>query len=224
MVRHGPFFMPRCRALLPALLGLLCLTACIPQPRDRHIARPRPTVLPNSAQMAQCTADLTAQGAHFRVLPDYRNETGCSAINAVMLTGAGASITNLGATRCPLANAFVRWVKGPVQQAAQDVYGAHVARVVTMGSYACRQVRGVARASLSEHAFANAIDVSGFVLTNGRSVTVATGWTGAAQDADFLRRIRKAACQRFQTVLSPDYNAAHHDHLHLDLGRGPYCR
>lgn len=224
MVRHDPFFMPRRRALPPALLALLCLTACIPQPRDRHIARPRPQPLPNAAQMAQCTADLTAQGARFRVLPDYRNATGCSAINAVLLTGAGASITNLGATRCPLAQAFVLWVKGPVQRAAQDVYGSRVTRVVTMGSYSCRQVRGVARASLSEHAFANAIDVSGFVLTNGRTITVASGWAGAAQDAAFLRRIRKAACERFQTVLSPDYNAAHRDHLHLDLGRGPYCR
>jgi hypothetical protein len=224
MVRHGPFFMPQRPALWSALLLMLGLTACIPQPSDRHLARPRPSLQPDSAMMRQCTADLTAQGARYRVLPDYRNDSGCSAINAVALSAAGASIANLGATRCPLASAFVRWVKGPVQQAAQDVYRARVARVVTMGSYSCRQVRGVARASLSEHAFANAIDVSGFVLTNGRTVTVATGWTGAAEDEDFLRRIRKAACQRFQTVLSPDYNVAHRDHLHLDLGRGPYCR
>jgi hypothetical protein len=218
MVRHGPFFRPSLVLMLVALAG------CIPQVTDRHRVRPRAAPVPNSEALRQCTADLNKMGAKYRVLPDYRGPGGCSAINSILLTGAGPSITGLRATQCPLARNFAAWVRGPVQQAARDIYGQSLVRVDTMGSYACRTVRGIASASLSEHAFANAIDVSGFVLANGRRVTVLAGWQGDRQDADFLRRIRKAACRQFQTVLSPDYNAAHRDHLHLDMGRGPYCR
>jgi hypothetical protein len=218
MVRHGPF------SLVLSVLILCALSGCVFRPADRHRAPARPAALPNNAMMRQCTAELTRMGAAFHVLPDKREPGGCSAINTVLLTGAGARITQLRATQCPLARNFVAWVKGPVQQAARDIYGQPVIRVDTLGSYACRQVRGIASASLSEHAFANAIDVGGFGLADGRRIAVLTGWNGSQQDAAFLRRIRKAACRQFQTVLSPDYNLAHRDHLHLDMGRGPYCR
>jgi hypothetical protein len=218
MVRHGPFFW----IVLP--LALTALSGCIPQVTDRHRVRPHAAPVPNSELVRQCTADLNKMGARYKVLPDYRGEGGCSAINSILLTGAGASITGLRATQCPLARNFAAWVRGPVQQAARDIYGQAIVRVETMGSYACRTVRGIASASLSEHAFANAIDVSAFVLADGRRISVLNGWGAEGEDADFLRRIRKAACRTFQTVLSPDYNAAHRDHLHLDLGRGPYCR
>lgn len=218
MVRHGPF-----SVLAPLLIGVL-VSGCIPRASDSHKVKRIPAPVPNSALMRQCTADLNRLGAQYKVLPDYRGEGGCSAINSVLLTGAGARITNLRATQCPLARNFSAWVQGPVQEAARKIYGLAVVRVETMGSYACRQVRGIASASLSEHAFANAIDVSGFVLADGRRVTVLSGWTGKREDAEFLRTIKKAACKRFQTVLSPEFNAAHRDHLHLDMGRGPYCR
>lgn len=217
MVRHGPFFLPA------LLLLVLLLSGCIPR-LDRHKGPAHPGPIPNSALVRQCTADLNRLDARYRVLPDFRGTNGCSAINSVLLTAAGASISNLRATQCPLARNFAAWVRGPVQEAARDVYGTAVVRVETMGSYACRQVRGVASTDMSEHAYANAIDVAGFVLANGRRVTVLGGWSSNKEDGAFLREIRKAACKRFQTVLSPDYNAAHRDHLHLDMGRGPYCR
>ncbi|MFM7028208.1 MAG: extensin family protein [Chakrabartia sp.] len=218
MVRHGPFSVP------VLLLMLAALSGCIPQVTDRHRVRARAAPVPNSELMRQCTADLNKMGARYKALADYRGPGNCSAINSILLTGAGANITGLRATQCPLARNFAAWIRGPVQQAARDFYGQSIVRVETMGSYACRTVRGVASASLSEHAFANAIDVSGFVLASGRRITVLNGWTTGGDDAEFLRRIRKAACRQFQTVLSPDYNAAHRDHLHLDMGRGPYCR
>ncbi len=77
---------------------------------------------------------------------------------------------------------------------------------------------------LSEHALANAVDVAGFDLADGRRVMVETGWrSDDARVREFLQVIHTSACRRFQTVLSPDYNAAHHNHLHLDMGRGPFC-
>jgi len=41
-------------------------------------------------------------------------------------------------------------------------------------------------------------------------------WNDADDDAAFLREVRSGACELFSTVLSPDYNAAHADHLHFD--------
>ena len=76
----------------------------------------------------------------------------------------------------------------------------------------------------SEHATANAVDISGFVLADGRRIVVDSGWNGTDDERRFLRSVRAAACKRFRTVLSPDFNAAHQDHFHFDLGRGPFCR
>ncbi|WP_375292508.1 extensin family protein, partial [Sphingomonas melonis] len=68
----------------------------------------------------------------------------------------------------------------------------------------------------SEHATADAVDIAGFRLADGRRITVVGDWTGSGDKAAFLREVRDGACRLFATTLSPDYNAAHRDHLHLD--------
>ena len=62
-------------------------------------------------------------------------------------------------------------------------------------------------------------------LKDGRRITVLGDW-GAADPAthDFLQAIHASACKRFGTVLSPDYNAAHRNHLHLEDDRARFCR
>ena len=83
---------------------------------------------------------------------------------------------------------------------------------------------------MSEHATANAYDIAGFKLADGRMVTLKQGWNGSA--GTFLRDLRLSACLLFNMVLSPDYNADHADHFHFDMGRGaaaikaqsPWCR
>jgi hypothetical protein len=92
-----------------------------------------------------------------------------------------------------------------------------------MGSYSCRNVAGTARRS--GHATASAIDVSGFVLADGRRITIAGGWSsGSAAEREFLRTIHTSACKRFGMVLGPAYNAAHEDHLHLERSGKGMCR
>ena len=71
---------------------------------------------------------------------------------------------------------------------------------------------------------ADALDVAGFVLSDGRRVRVLSGWRGDARDAAFLRDVHAGACRVFDAVLGPDYNAAHHDHFHLDRGSLKVCR
>lgn len=83
-----------------------------------------------------------------------------------------------------------------------------------MGSFACRNVAGTSRRSA--HASADAIDIGGFVLADGRCISVQDGWSGSAQEREFLRIVQRSACRRFNTVLGPDYNADHHDHFHVE--------
>ncbi len=174
--------------------------------------------------MRQCVAGLQSLGARYTILPDRSFGAGCSAVNSVLLTGAGVPITNIAAIQCPLASALTLWVRGSVQQAANASFGTRVVKIETMGAYSCRNIIGGRGTGLSEHASANAVDVSAFVLADGRRISVQQGWNGAEDERDFLRAIHKTACARFQTVLSPDYNAAHYNHFHFDMGRGPYCR
>jgi hypothetical protein len=68
----------------------------------------------------------------------------------------------------------------------------------------------------SEHARANAVDIAGFRLEDGTRISVAADWNDKGGKGRFLHQVRDGACRLFATVLSPDYNAAHHDHLHLD--------
>lgn len=89
-------------------------------------------------------------------------------------------------------------------------------RIEHFGSYNCRRIGGGEGGSWSEHSTADAIDVAGFRLADGRRVTVVRDWKGTGPEATFLHRVRAGACRLFATTLSPDYNAAHHDHLHLD--------
>ncbi len=103
-----------------------------------------------------------------------------------------------------------------VQPAAQRLLGERVASVDHFGSYSCRRLYGRGEGAFSEHATANALDIAGFRLAGGRRITVRRDWAGDGKDAAFLHAVRDGACDLFATVLSPDYNAAHADHLHLD--------
>ncbi|MEO1001015.1 MAG: extensin family protein, partial [Pseudomonadota bacterium] len=66
--------------------------------------------------------------------------------------------------------------------------------------------------------------ISGVVLTDGRRLRLLSDWDGGRAEAAFFREIRDGLCERFRVVLSPDYNALHADHFHVDLGRWRACR
>jgi hypothetical protein len=158
-------------------------------------------------------------------LPDRTFDNGCSALGAVQLLDLGTPVTNLGAMTCPLAEAFEKWVREAVQPAARVWLGSRVARIESFGTYSCRPVNGQAGERLSEHGRANAVDVGAFTLDDGRRITILAGWSGADENVRrFLHAIHDSGCRRFSVGLGPDANAFHRDHLHFDMGRGPYCR
>jgi hypothetical protein len=170
----------------------------------------------------QCFSDLGKANVRFSPLPNRQFGGGCSQIDSIKLLDVGADVTNLGPVKCELAGKFAAWTEYAVKRAARKYLGSDLKRIETMGSYSCRNIAGSGK--LSQHAYANAIDVSAFVLTDGRRITVENNWKSGRREMQFLTAIHDSACKRFGTVLSPDYNAAHHDHLHLDMSGNGYCR
>jgi hypothetical protein len=207
-----------------ALPALLLLSSCIPRESTVPPSRHRIAAAPATSTL-QCFADLRRIEVGFRPLPDQIFDNGCSAVGAVQLLDIGTPVTNLAAMTCPLARQFAFWVQGDVQPAAARWLGSRVTRIESFGTYSCRPIDGRAGNRLSEHGRANAVDVGAFVLADGRRITILAGWAG---DDDrvraFLRAVHDAGCRRFAIVLGPDANADHRNHLHFDMGRGPYCR
>jgi len=117
---------------------------------------------------------------------------------------------------CPVAAALELWRQGSVVPAARAILGSELVRIEHLGAYSCRRMYGGADGPWSEHATANAIDIAAFVLADGRRISVLEDWEGTDAEAKFLRAVRGGACDSFATVLSPDYNAAHANHFHLD--------
>ena len=136
---------------------------------------------------------------------------------------ARLALANIGPVACPLAQTLAGWARFGVDRAARQFLGSPLVRIETMGGYSCRNVAGTARRSA--HATAQAVDISAFILADGRRISVLNGWSGASTaERQFLTTIHASACKRFGTVLGPAYNAAHRDHLHLELSGSAFCR
>jgi hypothetical protein len=167
-----------------------------------------------------CHALLRAAGVRYIPLAPLNEGPSCGYDNAVRLLPGGArrigfSPAEVGMS-CPVAAALAMWEWNVVQPEAQQLLGQPVLRFEHFGSYNCRRIAGRDARFWSQHSHANALDIAGVVLADGSRVTVAGDWRDPGPKGTFLRRIRNGACRLFATTLSPDYNAAHHDHLHLD--------
>ncbi|ESR27348.1 extensin family protein [Lutibaculum baratangense] len=129
--------------------------------------------------------------------------------------GFNAPIT----ANCNVLSAFDGWINHVVQPAAGQLYGTRVTEVKLMGSYSCRNRNNSRKGKISEHAFGNAIDVAGFQLADGRFISVKNDWRSDPWAQAFLRITHQGACEIFTTVIGPDGDRYHQDHLHLDLAR-----
>lgn len=148
----------------------------------------------------------------------------CPLIDTLRVQGGDVALSSSFLASCRLAVSFALFERHALQPVAQAVYGQPVARVDHLGSFACRNVYGRENGRRSQHASANALDIAGFRLADGRSINVLKDWPKDNLDARFLRQVRDRACDTFSVVLSPDYNAAHRNHFHLDVGPWWVCR
>jgi hypothetical protein len=169
---------------------------------------------------ARCRALLQAAGVRYDMLPPVKAPDQCGYSDGLRFGEGGSqtiafSPSGLG-TSCAVAAGLAMWEWNVLQPAAQRRFGARVTRIEHLGSYSCRRIYGRSSGDWSEHATADAIDIAAFRLSDGTRISVLDDWGKAGEKASFLRDVRSGGCKLFSTVLSPEYNAAHRDHLHLD--------
>ncbi len=189
-----------------------------PASPDTHAAEP-----PAEPRVYQVACPAVLQGrVEAEMLPPIA-ERQCGAQSPLSVTGVlsnGRTVPVSGGvtTDCGVASALPDWVEA-VDSYVMARENSRIAEVIVGTSYMCRNVNGADAGNLSFHAFADALDVVGFRLEDGRTVTVEGGWSDAlSSEGRLLRYAHDAACSHFTTVLGPEANAEHHDHLHLDLG------
>ncbi|WP_286135126.1 extensin-like domain-containing protein [Neptunicoccus cionae] len=138
----------------------------------------------------------------------------------------GIKLTREALIGCDAARALYRWVHDSAKPTV-GTKGGGLASIQLIASYSCRNRNSAKRGKLSEHAKGNAVDIAGFVLKNGTTMSVLRGWR-SGEDGPTLKRLHKTACGPFRTVLGPKANRFHQDHFHFDVaqhrGGGAYCR
>ena len=170
-----------------------------------------------------CDQALSSSGLRVNHQADSP-DAACPLTNTLRVQGGEAALSSSFLASCSLAVAFALFERHALQPAAQAVYGQAVKRVDHLGSFACRNVYNRENGRRSQHATADALDISGFRLADGRFISVLKDWPKDNQDARFLHQVRDGACDMFSVVLSPDYNAAHRNHFHVDVGLWWRCR
>lgn len=199
-----------------------------PRPED-HVAEPVTPTEPKEPRIYQtaCPAMLLGR-VEAEALPPIADGQ-CTAQSPLSLTGVLANgrmvpVSGGVQTDCGVASALPAWLES-VDSYLMSRENTRIAELVVGTSYICRNVNNGEGGNLSFHAFADALDVVGFKLEDGRFVTVEEGWPDAVSpEGRLLRFAHGAACANFTTVLGPEANALHHDHLHLDLGcHGKTC-
>ncbi|MGJ7474286.1 extensin-like domain-containing protein [Pseudomonas fulva] len=173
---------------------------------------------------ALCQQALQSSQLRYRAQADSPASAKCPLSNVWRIEGGQARLSSSFLASCPLAVAYALFERHGLQPVAQRVLGQPVVQVDHLGSFACRNVYNRKAGRLSQHASANALDIAGFRLRDGQRIVLARYWQGSGDKAVFLREVRQAACEHFSTVLGPEYNAAHRDHFHVDMGRWQVCR
>ena len=190
----------------------------------------RAAVIRESAELTQCMAQLTAARVMFRPTPDRGDPQACGLRAGGVLGPDMGTVARMAPgdveMTCRTALAVSIWRRQSVEPAAREILGSDVVQIDHFGAYACRNINtGGASTRISAHAQASALDVAGVRLRDGRRINLKDDWFGGDEaEQRFLRRIRDDACRIFGTTLSPDYNAVHADHLHLEATETRFCR
>jgi hypothetical protein len=142
---------------------------------------------------------------------------------AILLSSEVSHGTNI-MMNCPALAALLLWEKHVVAPAAERYFQNKVTRIVQAGTYSCRNIERSKETRRSEHATANAIDISQFIFANGSRISLEQDWNDKGAKGQFQREVRDGACRIFSVVLSPDYNPQHSNHYHMDLSYLRFCR
>jgi hypothetical protein len=192
---------------------------------EESVEKADPSVSPDRVYQNACPAIMNGE-VQGEIIPPL-SEGVCGERSPLKITAIGkdnpvkfaAPVT----TNCAMAGSLATWVV-EVQKEAQKDFGAEIESITTGSDYQCRKVNNGHKGRVSEHAFANALDIVAFKFKNGKSTELQSGWEGKPEEQTFWRALHKASCESFMTVIGPDGDAAHQGNLHLDLGcHGKSC-
>jgi hypothetical protein len=175
---------------------------------------------------ALCLAVLKEPHIDATPIPDRDDRNSCGWVNAVKFTQTGGARIGVEPLTCEMAAALTLWVEQEVQPLAREMFGQEVVSLGDMGTYDCRNIVGNPfwKGVRSQHASANAIDISGFTFADGRQISVLRDWKGRGEEARFLHEAHRRACRYFRVALGPNFNAAHANHFHFDRGLMWTCK
>ncbi len=168
-----------------------------------------------------CLEQLQAEHVAFAPSPVHASSEACTVDNPVRVTNAAMSWKPAGLLSCGFAARFDNFLADTAESLAHRRLDASITAMRQLGTYSCRRMVGGKH--MSEHARGLAIDVAGFLLSNGEFVSVEHDWHGTGRRAEFLHEFARAACAKFGVVLTPDANSAHFNHIHIDAGRYRVC-
>ena len=173
-----------------------------------------------------CPQRLANMGVNFTIVPpEVRGQ--CVVVGAVVVESfPGVSLAPTGSEMtCDMAERTARWLAQSVRPRAVEIMGQPITQLRHFSAYSCRTRGG---GKISEHGFANALDVAVFELADGERITVEDNWRGdgtafGARASSFLRNVGRDACNHFQLILTPDSDADHYNHFHFDAGPWHSC-
>jgi hypothetical protein len=203
------------------LLLLLSFAAAAALSSCAFLGRPQRPAWRTQAEEA-CLAERRVQPSAYVQLARELDGPGICGLTRPFKVAAlenGAVAFNAVATLdCAMVAELDQWLADVVQPAASARFGQKVTQINSMGSYSCRGMNNRSGAALSEHAFGNALDIGGFVLADGREISVVRDWThGDPAARAFLLDVHGGSCRHFSTVLAPGSNPFHYNHIHVDL-------
>ena len=184
----------------------------VQQAQAARVARVRGSVCGNPQIQGEELGAVSGSGA-------------CGIDQAVLVRSVdGVRLSTAGTMDCGTAEALQDWVQNVAKPTLASSGGGLVGLDI-MGTYVCRNRNNAANGRLSEHGTGKAIDIGGFILANGSTISVLNGW-GTNSYGGLLRTLHDGACSIFGTILGPEANAYHRNHFHFDTARyrsGSYC-
>lgn len=205
----------------PAVSALAVARSVKPPPRPADLVIPAALPLPATAGGSVCGV-AAIRGTR---IADIDGPGACGVTDAVRVSSvSGIPLSMKPTIDCTTARALNDWVSTGILPAVGHS-GGGLAEITIVAHYACRSRNNQSGAKLSEHGKGHAVDVAGIVLRDGTRLSVLEHWR-SNRFGKIIKAMHSSACGPFGTVLGPNADRFHQDHIHVDTARyrgGNYC-
>jgi len=205
----------------------------VPVPRSKPlletVQQPQTQAMPDGKvaiddEFKSCVAALNRLGAGFTVANPIITESRCQVPDAVRLISVGSKTGSIALPAkpvlgCGFALRLSTWLADVAAPVVESFAQSPLVSIATGPGYQCRNRNNQKSGKISEHAFGNAIDITGFGLGSRQTVKVSTLNDGPPSQIRMLMALRISSCGYFTTVLGPGSNEAHKAHFHLDYAK-----